>query len=630
MLPDPLKTQLGQSASMRAPHLRPYLWLALITAGPVLLIVLNSIPALDEFTFHNALSHLLLSGDASLLGAALAVLMLRVAYRARDGRVFLVGMGFLSTASMLIVYYRLTVPGPLVDCCAYLLAWPPVLSLAIGGMFFGLSGLDLTAQINRWVMRQAGVGLVLYLGAWFAYSWVFLIWAPLLPTYSASSAISVAAPQAKSMQDGFENDALSASLSTIALVPPSSPIGGYLYLAIGGSGLGCYLFAARRHYRLYRRAPSPAGLAITCGIVLFGEALLTAMLSQLYTPSFWLYHIELALGFSVISYAILRTYHRGQSDESLLERMFLTGTRTRLHVEYALAMDALIVTLACAERPTPALRHMLQHHFSLTESQIEVLEQAAAAVAQERHQRQELQRLNTALQQLEEEKNVFTQMLVHDLKSPLAAQSGCLELLQREPLSHYQQLLLQSAMRNGKTLSDLVATLLDITRLEEGRIEIQRSLVPPHDLLKACADELHGWMAEEHKELRIEAAENLPLLHIDLRLIQRVVLNLLSNAIKHTSAGANITLRSYLAGNAPPDQDMRVVVEVADNGTGIPADQLDRIFEKFVRGPQGNRYNSTGLGLAFCRLATEANGGTISVTSSLGLGTTFRLELPGR
>src|SRR5262245_44042043 len=96
--------------ALRTPRMHARLWLLLVSLGPILLLALKLVPSLDQATLHNALSHLLISGDASLLSAALAVLMLRVAYRAQDGRIFLVGMGFLSSASMLMVHYRLSTP----------------------------------------------------------------------------------------------------------------------------------------------------------------------------------------------------------------------------------------------------------------------------------------------------------------------------------------------------------------------------------------------------------------------------------------------------------------------------------------------------------------------------------------
>jgi signal transduction histidine kinase len=121
---------------------------------------------------------------------------------------------------------------------------------------------------------------------------------------------------------------------------------------------------------------------------------------------------------------------------------------------------------------------------------------------------------------------------------------------------------------------------------------------------------------------------------------------LISNAIKHTSDGTAITLRAYLASKQPPEDQpvasagaepaaddrgpVRIVIEVADTGPGIPAEYLDRIFEKFVRvgGRTKGQHQSTGLGLTFCRLAVEAHGGTIGVASQVGVGTTFQLELP--
>jgi signal transduction histidine kinase len=620
--------------------MHPRRWLLLVSLGLILLLVLKFIPTLDQATWHDALSHLLISGDASLLSAALAVLTLRVAYRARDGRIFLVGMGFLSTASMLIVHYRLSTPSMLLAGCDFVTLWPPLLSLGVGGIFFALSGVDLSLRANHWLMRLAGAGLVAYLILWLLYSWIFLTWAASLQA-STPALVLTGTHTCAAGRDLF------ASTWLLAMGPKaaSAPLDA-LQLALGIGGLGCYGFALRRHYRLYRRSPSPAGLALTCGIALFAEALLSVLFSHPYTPSFWLYHIELAAGYSVIGYAMLRAYHHGQSDESLLEWLFLSATRTRLQAGCARAMDELITTLAHAEHPPATLQRTLQYRFGLTESQLQVLAQAAAAVAQERRQRQELQQLNAALRQLEQDKNLLTQMLVHDLKNPLAGQLGCLELLQREPLTEYQHLLLKSTLRSSKNLSDLITNVLDLTRLEEGHLELEYSLVPPRDLLDDCANELRGWSTEEHKTIRVEAAADLPLLHVDLRLIRRVLLNLLSNAIKHTWAGTDITLRAYATGqqplaNAPvapartepaaDDSDpARIIIEVADTGPGIPAENIERIFEKFVRasGRRQGHQDSTGLGLTFCRLAVEAHGGKISVASQVSVGTTFQLDLP--
>jgi signal transduction histidine kinase len=575
---------------------RPHAWLALVSLGLVLFLVLVLDPSLDEVRFHDALSHLLISADASLLGAALAVLVLRTAYRAGDSRAFLVGIGFLSTASMLIVHYRLSMPGINLSGHELVADWPPRLSLALGGVFFGFSGLNLSERANRRLMRLAGLGLVLYLVFWLGYSWFFLVVAPLLLP------IDIAWPPAIEM----------------------------LRLGVSGAGLACYAYAVRRHVCLYQQSPSPTGLALACGIALFGEALLTQQIARLYTPSFWLYQIQVAAGFSVIGYAVLRAYHRGQTDERLFERVFLAGTRARIHADYAQAMEALLATLARAERPSAALRAQLQTRFCLVESQMDVIEASAAALAQERRQRHDLERLNQRLHEVEQERTQFMQMLVHDLKNPLGAQVGFLEILRHEPLTEYQRLLLDSALVSGRNLAGMIGDLLDVARMDEGRLELACTMVPAGDLLRGCADEMQGWLAQAGQTLAVEVEPDPPLLVGDLRLMQRVILNLLSNAIKHTRSGTHIVLRARRAADSTIGAE-RVAIEVADDGAGIPADQLARIFEKFERGAAATlgQRDGTGLGLTFCRKAIEAQGGSIEVESRVGGGTTFRLELPG-
>jgi signal transduction histidine kinase len=339
--------------------------------------------------------------------------------------------------------------------------------------------------------------------------------------------------------------------------------------------------------------------------------------------------LELA-GFGVIAYAVLGAYRRGQTGESLLESLFLSGTRARLQADYAKAMDALVETLSRGEKPIPELRRALRERFGMVEGQMQALEHAAAAVAQERQQRRELERLNAALHQLEQDKSQLMQMVVHDLKNPLTALVGFLELLRLDRLSEEQCLLVESALRSGKNLSGLISDLLDVGRIEEGHMELERTLLPPRDLLEDCASEMRGWIIQDDKQILIETPDDLPLLQADLRLMHRVILNLISNAIKHTPAGTSIILRAYQATTHEQEPKGQLVIEVADDGPGIPPEYLDRIFDKYgrVNGDHHPRQDSTGLGLTFCRLAIEAHEGSIGVSSVLGQGTTFHLRLP--
>ena len=607
------------------PRVRWYGWPLLLIAGPLLLLLLRLVPALDQHILHNPTTHVLIVSSASLLGTMLALFVLYVARQVFDGRVYLIGMGFLSIASIFFIH-AISTPDVLMTGRGLATGWSARISLALGGVFFALSALRLSDEHNRFLMRYARVGLVLFLIAWLAYSLIFLA---ILPAAAAAQIPS---------QDQSDTpiDWTTIIQTALALV-----------------GLACYAYAIVEHYRLYRRSPWPSGLAVVCGITLFGEALLTQQFSQGYAVSFWLYHAQEFVGFVVISYAGLLAYRRGEAQAGLLEGLFLAPTRARIQTAYAQAMDSLVDMLSRGEEPSRPQLQDVKRRFGLSETQVGVVERAALAVAHERRQRQELERLNAALRQLEQDKEQLIQMVVHDLKNPLTALIGFLEILRMDHLTIEQTLLLEGALRSGKNLEGLISDLLDVSRAEEGQLELDRTVFAPRELLTDCAAEMSAWLAQDGKTIHIEALADLPMLKADIRLIRRVVLNLLSNAIKHTSPGTHITMRACVELNAlrsefiPSSAENQLsgdysepgqghltqnfmVFEVADTGPGIPPQHLDQIFDKFgrVNGERDSRQESTGLGLTFCRLAVEAHGGTIGVSSVVGHGATFHIALP--
>jgi two-component system, OmpR family, sensor kinase len=216
-------------------------------------------------------------------------------------------------------------------------------------------------------------------------------------------------------------------------------------------------------------------------------------------------------------------------------------------------------------------------------------------------------------------------MVVHDLKNPLTALIGFLEMMRmgEERLAPDQRLFLANALRSGHNLSGLIGDVLDVAQLEEGKFDLNKNAFLLQLLLRDCADEMGAWLLQEEKTIWVDAPEDLPLALADQRLMRRVLLNLISNAIKHTPQGTAITLR---ARSTPAG----ATVEIEDNGPGIPPEHLGRIFDRFSRlsGTAHARQQNTGLGLTFCRLAVEAHGGSIEVESELGQGTTFRVLLP--
>jgi signal transduction histidine kinase len=216
----------------------------------------------------------------------------------------------------------------------------------------------------------------------------------------------------------------------------------------------------------------------------------------------------------------------------------------------------------------------------------------------------------------------FSQMLVHDLKTPLTTINGYLTLLSKTDLDDDQQELVAGVNRGTKNTLALVTQLLDIARLTEGRLELRLEEVEVEPLLRSCARELQPWADMEEKPISIQIASTFPPFMADIGLLRRMLVNLISNAIKHTPPRTAIILGAESDGTV-------VRIFVRDTGPGIPEDVQRRLFERFAASGDTNRAQAnTGLGLTFCKLATEAQGGSIDVDSVPNQGTTFTIVLP--
>jgi signal transduction histidine kinase len=165
--------------------------------------------------------------------------------------------------------------------------------------------------------------------------------------------------------------------------------------------------------------------------------------------------------------------------------------------------------------------------------------------------------------------------------------------------------------------------MLDVGLLEQGEIPLQRNPVILGDMVEAVHEQVEPRASAKETELIFQPLPDAPVLFIDGGMIRRVLINLVDNAIKYTPNQGTVTLTTELI-------DEVLHFTVSDNGPGIsPADQI-HIFDKFSRVDHTSKISGVGLGLAFCKLATEAHGGTISVESDgiPGQGSTFRLTVP--
>ncbi len=231
-----------------------------------------------------------------------------------------------------------------------------------------------------------------------------------------------------------------------------------------------------------------------------------------------------------------------------------------------------------------------------------------------------------ALAKLREE---MTRMLLHDLRSPLTVVISSLQFLEAEvpvggPGSAGE--IVSVAQRSGEHVLRLVDGLLDISRLESGQMVIERTPMAIRPLLEEVANRVSPLADRARIDLQTSIERGLPLLEGSQILLDRVVNNLLDNAIKFTPDGGRVHL---WAQQEPEGDSAAVLVGVTDTGPGIPLEDQSRLFMKYqrVRDVRGRR-QGLGLGLAFCKLAVEAHGGEIWVTSEMGQGSTFAMRLP--
>ncbi len=248
-------------------------------------------------------------------------------------------------------------------------------------------------------------------------------------------------------------------------------------------------------------------------------------------------------------------------------------------------------------------------------------------------QNKELQMTNERLRLLHTAKQTFANMVVHDLRTPLSAVMGALTLLQIDPtldLNERQQETLDGALAAGQQLVRLTDTLLDLQRLEESQLPLSVEPVAANSLIEASLEQLAPLLEVQEVYAHTDLEDDLPPLRVDWVLAQRVIENLLDNAVKFTPPGGEIILRSRLENDvAPPARDY-VVFSVQDTGPGIPDDQKQLILGRFgqMAFESSVAQPGFGLGLAFCKLATDAMGGHLWLNSELGRGSTFYVAFP--
>lgn len=258
-------------------------------------------------------------------------------------------------------------------------------------------------------------------------------------------------------------------------------------------------------------------------------------------------------------------------------------------------------------------------------------------------------RLAMEKKKLEQEKDDFFFMLSHDLKNPITAVIGTIDIMREGrlgPVNSEQVEYLQSAIDSCNEVVAMVDNLLDVQRFEAGRMPVVIRPCAPSEIASAAIERFRKAAEHDGIELFLDMEGDQTEVAVDRHLMNRVLANLLVNALKFTPQGGTITVSCRCVRNSeaqriripvcfvPPagfaSRRCFIRISVKDTGHGIPHDDLDHIFERFVQSHQGvaRERGGAGLGLAFCKMAVESFNGVIWAESEAGAGSEFIILLP--
>ncbi len=226
------------------------------------------------------------------------------------------------------------------------------------------------------------------------------------------------------------------------------------------------------------------------------------------------------------------------------------------------------------------------------------------------------------IKKLENLKQNFISLMSHDLKTPVAKISVLAEnMLNKKMDEEIYKKNLNSIISATGDLNNFISSILDLTKVESSKIELSKSSMDVNSIIESCVDKLKYEASDAGISIECNLSPLYPI-QIDPVLVKRVIHNLVENAIKYSGNRSKIELKTW-------DDEQFVYVTISDNGVGIPKSDLDHVFDKFyrVKNDASHRVKGSGLGLYLVKFFVEAHGGSISVSSELGKGTTFTIKL---
>ncbi len=247
-------------------------------------------------------------------------------------------------------------------------------------------------------------------------------------------------------------------------------------------------------------------------------------------------------------------------------------------------------------------------------------------------QRDELTAVNAALEEANRLRSEFLSTMSHELRTPLASIIGFSQMLldeaQEADWNQQQQNDLERILKNGQHLLGLINDVLDLTKIEAGRMVVKYSQIDVQELLTSVVEEIQSMALAQHLVLRAEVAEGIDFLESNPLKLRQILVNLVSNAIKFTEQGeVTVSATRVISPDQRADQ---IALAVKDSGMGIPSHIQAHIFEAFYQadGSYTRKFGGTGLGLSIVSQLTALLGGTIAIKSAPGQGSTFTVMFP--
>ena len=232
----------------------------------------------------------------------------------------------------------------------------------------------------------------------------------------------------------------------------------------------------------------------------------------------------------------------------------------------------------------------------------------------------------TAEREIADMKNEFVSTVSHELRTPLTSIKGYVDLIldgDAGEINEIQREFLGIVKENSDRLVELINEMLDISRIESGRVHLKIEPMNIADSVAGAVDTFRGVLAQTGRTVNVHVPASLPPVAADRDRVGQVLINLVSNALKYSPAGGDVNVEAHHHGD-------KVTISIADSGLGISREDLKRLFTKFYRvdSAMTREIGGTGLGLSICKTIIELLGGEIGVKSTLGKGSTFWFSLP--